>query len=117
MELLHRWCEERPAKGVEDALVAADIPVGRAMSIPDVLEDKHMWEREVMMEAELDDSDGNATGKKILVTGPTMIKFSKTPTTAGPIPKYGEHNKEIFGGLLGLDEDQLEALIAEGVIT
>ena len=117
MELLHLWCEERPVKEVEAALVAADIPVGRAMSIPDVLEDKHLWEREVMMEAELDDSDGNATGKKILVPGPSIIKFSKTPTTAGPIPRYGEHNHEIFGGLLGLDADELEGLVAEGVIT
>ena len=95
---------------------AAFQPQWRAMSIPDVLEDKHLWEREVMMEAELDDSDGNATGKKILVPGPSIIKFSKTPTTAGPIPRYGEHNREIFGGLLGLDEDQLEGLVAEGVI-
>ena len=28
MELLHLWCEERPVKDVEDALVGADIPVG-----------------------------------------------------------------------------------------
>ena len=98
-------------------LVAADIPVGRAMSIPEVLEDKHLWEREVMMEAELEDPDGNANGRKILVPGPSIIKFSKTPTTAGPIPKYGEHNRDIFGGLLGLDEDDLNGLLEEGVIT
>ena len=117
MELLHLWCEERPVKEVEDALVTADIPVGRAMSIPEVLEDKHLWEREVMMEAELEDPDGHANGKKILVPGPSIIKFSKTPTTAGPIPKYGEHNREIFGSLLGLDEDELDGLLTEGVIT
>ena len=117
MELLHLWCEERPVKEVEDALVTADIPVGRAMSIPEVLADKHIWEREVMMEAELEDTDGNANGHKILVPGPSIIKFSKTPTTAGPIPKYGEHNREIFGSLLGLDEDDLDGLLEEGVIT
>ena len=112
MELLHLWCEERDVQEVEDALVAADIPVGRAMTIPQVLDDRHIWEREVMMETELDDPPG----KKMLVPGPTIIKFSKTPTTAGPIPKYGEHNQEIYGRLLGLDDAELGRLLEEGVI-
>ena len=112
MELLHLWCEERTAQEVEDALVEADIPVGRAMSIPEVLEDRQIWEREVMMETEVD----GYPGKKMLVPGPSIIKFSKTPTTAGPIPKYGEHNQEIYGDLLGLDEGQLANLVEEGVI-
>ena len=92
-------------------MVEADIPVGPALSIPEVLADKHLWEREVMMEEELPE------GKKILVPGPTIIKYSKTPTTAGPIPQYGEHNAEIYGGVLGLDEKEMARLVAEGVIT
>ena len=112
MELLHLWCEERKVQEVEDALVAADIPVGRAMTIPEVLDDPHIWEREVMMETELDDPQG----KKMLVPGPTIIKFSKTPTTAGPIPGYGEHNQEIYGWLLGMDDTELGRLVEEAVI-
>ena len=111
MELLHLWCEERSTKEVEDALVGADIPVGRALSIPEVLADRHLWEREVMMEEELPD------GKKILVPGPTIIKFSKTPTTAGPIPGYGEHNHDIYRGVLGLGDREMARLAEEGVIT
>jgi len=111
MELLHLWCEERTADEVVDALVEADIPVGKAMSIPEVLADKHLWEREVMMEETM------PGGKNILVPGPTIIKYSKTPTTAGPIPQYGEHNKQVYGGLLGLDDQELARLAAEGVIT
>ena len=113
MELLHLWCEERTVQEVEDALVAADIPFGPVKSIPQVLQDSHMWEREVMVEAEIPDPPG----KKMLVPGPTIIKYSKTPTTAGPIPRYGEHNGEIYGGLLGLDEAEMAALAEEGVIT
>ncbi len=112
MELLHLWCEERTVQEVEDALVAADIPFGPVKSIPQVLEDRHMWEREVMIEAEIPEPPG----KKMLVPGPTIIKYSKTPTTAGPIPRYGEHNGEIYGGLLGLDEVEMAALVEEGVI-
>ena len=113
MELLHLWCEERTVQEVEDALVAADIPFGPVKSIPQVLEDSHMWEREVMIEAEIPEPPG----KKMLVPGPTIIKYSRTPTTAGPIPRYGEHNGEIYGDLLGLDEAEMAALVEEGVIT
>ncbi|MDA0733802.1 MAG: CoA transferase [Chloroflexi bacterium] len=112
MELLHEWCEERTVDEVEDLLVAADIPVGRANSIPEVLADRQIWEREVMMEMEI----AEPGGKKMLVPGPTIIKFSKTPTTAGPIPKFGEHNQEIFAGLLGLDDGAMAGLREDGVI-
>ena len=112
MELLNLWAEQRTVKEAEEALVEADIPVGRAMSIPEVLDDQQLWEREVMMEMDIDEPGG----KQMLVPGPTIIKFSKTPTTAGPIPKYGEHNDEMYGGLLGLDEQTLSQLRFEEVI-
>ena len=38
------------------------------------------------------------------------------PTTAGPIPKFGEHNAEIFGGLLNLDDDAMAKLREDEVI-
>ena len=112
MELLNLWAEQRTVKEAEEALVEADIPVGRAMSIPEVLDDQQLWEREVMMEMDIDEPGG----KQMLVPGPTIIKFSKTPTTAGPIPKYGEHNDEMYVGLLGLDEQTLSQLRSEEVI-
>ena len=113
MELLRMWCEERTVAEVEKALVAADIPFGPVKSIPEVLADSHMWEREVMMEADAHEPPG----QKILVPGPTIIKFSKTPTTAGPIPRYGQHNSEIYGGLLGMSEPEMAGLVEQGVIT
>ena len=113
MELLRLWCEERSVQEVEESLVGADIPFGAVKSIPEVLADQHMWEREVMVEAEIPDPPG----KTILVPGPTIIKFSKTPTTAGPIPSYGEHNQEIYGDLLGLTEPELAGLVDLEVIT
>ena len=112
MELLNLWAEQRTVKEAEEALVEADIPVGRAMSIPEVLDDRQLWDREVMMEMDIDEPGG----KQMLVPGPTIIKFSKTPTTAGPIPKYGEHNNEMYRDLLGLDELTLSQLRSEEVI-
>ena len=44
-------------------------------------------------------------------------KLSDTPGEiewAGPV--LGEHNEEVFGGILGLDEDSMNQLRADGVI-
>ena len=112
MELLQLWAEEQTVKDAEKSLVAADVPCGPVLSIPQVLKDRQIWEREVMMETELDEP----AGKKMLVPGPTIIKFSKTPTTAGKIPGLGEHNEEIYRGILGLGDDELAQLKAEKVI-
>jgi crotonobetainyl-CoA:carnitine CoA-transferase CaiB-like acyl-CoA transferase len=112
MELLQLWAEEQTVKDAEKALVSADVPCGPVLSIPQVLKDRQIWEREVMMETELDEP----AGKKMLVPGPTIIKFSKTPTTAGKIPGLGEHNEEIYRGILGFDDDELSQLKAEKVI-
>lgn len=52
------------------------------------------------------------------VTVPNVIpRFSATPggiRFTGPAP--GEHNLEVFGGLLGLEAAELEALRADAVI-
>jgi formyl-CoA transferase len=33
-----------------------------------------------------------------------------------PGPEVGAHNREVYGGLLGLPETEIKALVAEGVI-
>ena len=44
-------------------------------------------------------------------------KFDEFEASAqGPAPTLGQHNKEVLGGLLGLPDDELEALEEEGVI-
>jgi len=45
------------------------------------------------------------------------VKLSETPgETFDPAPMLGQHNTQIFGGLLGKSADELAALHAAGVI-
>jgi crotonobetainyl-CoA:carnitine CoA-transferase CaiB-like acyl-CoA transferase len=44
------------------------------------------------------------------------VTMSETPWRAGRAPLLGEHNGEIFTGLLGLSDDELTVLRGEGVI-
>ena len=54
-----------------------------------------------------------------LVSGPGITpKFSETPCAvrwSGPWDD-GSHNRDVYGGLLGLSDEQLDELRAEGVV-
>jgi formyl-CoA transferase len=46
-----------------------------------------------------------------------MPRLSGTPGRIDrPGPRLGEHNDEVYRGLLGLDDDQLAALAGAGAI-
>jgi crotonobetainyl-CoA:carnitine CoA-transferase CaiB-like acyl-CoA transferase len=49
------------------------------------------------------------------VTG-NPIKLSEYRDTIGPPPDRGEHNAEIYGGLLGFTDDRLRELADDKVI-
>ncbi len=45
------------------------------------------------------------------------IKMSETPgVIRTPSPQLGQHNEEVYGGLLGLSAEKLEQLRQEGTI-
>jgi len=45
------------------------------------------------------------------------IKFSETPASiSGPAPLLGEHNEEIYSGMLGISLEEIEELHEKGVI-
>jgi formyl-CoA transferase len=63
------------------------------------------------MLVETDDRDGGKT----YVAGLT-VKFSETPGAVGPIPKPGEHNEDIYCGLLGHSAADVKTWREEGVV-
>lgn len=110
-KLLRDWAKEQPLADVLKIMEEADVPCGPALSIQQVVKDPHMWERKTMVPVE----PAPGAKNKMLVPGET-IKLSKVPWKPGRAPTPGEHNDEIYGGLLGLTAEEISKLKQEGVI-
>ncbi|MFN8187635.1 MAG: CoA transferase [Gaiellales bacterium] len=109
--LIGDWAAERTAAEIDETLNSAGVICGPVYTIADIFEDEHFWAREALL-AHDDPEIGTFVGPGI------TPKFSGTPGAVRWTGTWedGSHNDEIYGGLLGLPEDELESLRAEGVI-
>jgi len=108
--LLAEWVASHDFADLEARLDAANVPFGGIYTAADIVDDPHYAARENLVTV-ADDELGE-------VTMPGVIpKLGATPgrvTHAGP--PIGAHNAEVYGGLLGRSESDLERLRADGVI-
>lgn len=108
--LVGEWVHQHDAEEAERALLAAQVPVSRVYSIADIFADPHYAAR------------GSIARVHDPVIGPLRMqgvfpRFSDTPgSIRSGAPQLGEHNREVYGSLLGLDEAEIERLEKAGVI-
>ncbi len=104
------WVVERTVDEVVELLVKAGIPVAPVHDLDDVLANEQARAREMFVKVE-----HPVLGETTLPGFP--IKFSETKgDMTTPAPLLGQHNVEVYSALLGLSEDEVEALRKEGVI-
>jgi crotonobetainyl-CoA:carnitine CoA-transferase CaiB-like acyl-CoA transferase len=104
------WIADRPLDEVMATLLAAGVAVAPVYSAADIAADPHYAAREAIVSV-----DDPATGP-IKQPAPTP-KLSRTPGAIyRAAPALGEHNADVYGGLLGLSADELAQLAADGII-
>jgi crotonobetainyl-CoA:carnitine CoA-transferase CaiB-like acyl-CoA transferase len=104
------WVKQRTAAEVEAILVAAQVPVSRALSIADIAADPHYAARADIIEVD-DPTVGRVRMQDV------YPRLSDTPgRVRRGAPRLGEHNEEIYGSLLGLSTRDIAELRAEGII-
>jgi crotonobetainyl-CoA:carnitine CoA-transferase CaiB-like acyl-CoA transferase len=106
---VERWCAEHTVEEICATLTAAGVPVGPVRTIPEVVQDPHLWEREMLVKME------DAIAGEMYVPGVT-IKMSRTPGRVGPVPAPGQHTADVLREVLGLDDAGIEALRAQGAV-
>ncbi|MFM9940387.1 MAG: CaiB/BaiF CoA transferase family protein [Hyphomicrobiaceae bacterium] len=108
-QALEAWVAERTVAEIVETLLKAGIPVAPVRSIPEVVKDPHLWERQMLAK------QPDALAGEIHVPG-LAVKMSATPGRIGPVPTPGQHTDEVLGTLLGYDAGRLAALRATKVI-
>ncbi len=108
--LIADWTRECDALDVTERLQAAGVAAMPSMNGADLVQDPHLQARNAFPEMV------GLTGWRRPTSGKPWI-FSATPGGVHTWPpELGEHNREIFCGLLGLTEAQFERLQTEQVI-
>ena len=108
--VIAEWTRGRDAFELTERLQRAGVPAGPVLRGPDLLSDRHYAERGTFVTV-----DHPQVGPRQYPGLPW--KMSKTPgEVRSPAPTLGQHNRQIYGGLLGMRVDQIEALEARGVI-
>jgi CoA:oxalate CoA-transferase len=86
------------------------IPLAPVRDVDEVMHDPGMHERGFLAEIEHDE-----IGRVTVPTSPLRF-HGADPVPLMPSPKLGQHNAEIYGGWLGLSQDEIAALKSDAVI-
>jgi CoA:oxalate CoA-transferase len=111
-ELIGEWVKDRTVDEVMDVLGpnGANIPCAPVMTVDRLMADPQIRAREMVVNLP------HATLGQIPVSG-VPFKLSQSPGHLDRLgPDLGEHNEEIYRGLLGLTEGEIRQLQADGVI-
>lgn len=110
-ELINSWTRTLTVDEVDALMIAYSIPAGRVYRAPEMLADPHFKAREAIIEVETERFG------KLKMQG-AFPKLSATPSgVRSPAPSLvGQHNEEVYGGLLGLSGAEIGALKAAGTI-
>ena len=108
--IIQQWTGARAKAEVVRALTAVGVPAAPVNNVAEMVADPQVRAREMFVEI-----DHPVYGP--LTTTGTPLKLSETPGRVrwlAPMP--GEHNEEVFAGVLGHSPEELERWRAEGVI-
>lgn len=110
-EIVAGWAAARDAAEIDRVLNEAGVICGPIYTIADIFEDPQFRARDMLVRHE-DPEFGEYVGPGI------VPKFSETPGEVrwSATWEEGSHNRDVYGGLLGLSDDELAGLKAEGVL-
>jgi len=109
--LVGAWTADKTADELQALMDTHGVPAGKIFKAPDMLEDPQFQARSAIV-----DVDHPAWGNVKMQN--VVPKLSDTPGEirwAGPV-EVGQHNTEVFEGLLGKSKTELASLAKQGII-
>lgn len=107
--LVEEWTKTRTVSEILDSLKKANVPCSAVPDFKQVCNDPQIHNREMVI-------DVDQLSEKVKAPG-SVFKFSRTPGNIKyPAFALGEHNLDIYGGMLGYTEKELDQLSNDGII-
>jgi CoA:oxalate CoA-transferase len=108
--IMEEWTKERTVDEMIAELRASHLPCAPVPAFGQVAHDPQLASRAMQVEVE------QTISGSVTVPG-SVFKMSRTPGDATqPAPFLGQHNAEVYSGLLGLELEEIDRLQEEGVI-
>ena len=104
------WTSSQSAVDVEQACIAADVPVATAYSARDIALDPHFAARRDLVAV-----DDPVLGPLRQQAPYPRLVGDEQPLPAGA-PELGAHNREVWCDLVGLGPSELEKLQSKGIV-
>jgi formyl-CoA transferase len=108
-EAIAAWTCGRDKREAMEVLGRAGVPAGAVFDTLELSEDPDLRRRGMFVTVQHPER-----GDFTMPGWPVHMSGSHVPVTAAPL--LGQHNREVYGGLLGLDDAELAALEGKGVI-
>ncbi|MCO5792242.1 MAG: CoA transferase [Blastomonas sp.] len=110
-ELIEAWTRTLTVAQVEALMIEYSVPAGKIYGAADMLQDEHFKARDALVEV-----DSPRWGKFAMQN--SFPKLSDTPGSIRTLAPQtiGEHNAQVYGDLLGLDEAAIAELKAAGAV-
>ena len=100
---IEEWTTQYTVNEIVENVLAKGIPAGPIYNVRQITEDKHIAiEREMFVEIE------HPVIGKMKVNGNPIKLMDNMPEISKPAPTLGQHNEEIFCGLLKHSEEQIK---------
>lgn len=113
-EAISAWTSQHSAEEVIELMNRAGVPVGRVVTVKEVVENEQVQARGAIQEVPVQTTNGDSWSVKMQGTFPLLDGVNSRPKWAGP--DLGFHTDEVLKNDLGLSEDAVSKLRTDGII-
>jgi formyl-CoA transferase len=107
--MISEWTSTKTKLEAMEELGHADVPAGAVLSTVELASDPYLRERGMFVTV-----DHPVRGAITMPGFPLKMSASSVPIL--PAPLLGQHNEEVYSGMLGMSPDELDRLRQSGVI-
>ena len=108
---IEEWTKERTVAEIVETVLGKGIPAGPINNVQQITEDDHIRNAREMFVDVKHPVIGDMT-----VNGNPIKLMDMMPRVNCPAPTLGQHNKDIYQGMLGLSDEEFAALSEGGII-